>query len=126
MYHYLYPGSDLPPYSFYREVRSLKEHGFKSLKHAVYAVGMSCTHTAVSGIQGLYHIHYFFSPDLSDYYPVRSHSQACLDKLGHVYAALALYIGIPAFQPYDIFHLLYLQFSGVLDDYKPFTGRDTL
>ena len=64
------------------------------------------------------------APDFSDYYSVRAHSEACFNKLGHIHAASAGYIGVSTFHAYYVLNLFYLQFCGVFNYDYSFFGRD--
>ncbi|MNH31356.1 hypothetical protein D3C79_917130 [compost metagenome] len=80
----------------------------------------------MSGIERLEHIERFSAAHLSDYNPIRPHSQRGSDKIPNSNFALALRIGVARFHRYQIRYSPNLQLGGILDCHDAFIGRDKL
>jgi hypothetical protein len=74
----------------------------------------------VPGIHRLDHVYHFFASYLTDYYPVRPHSETCPYELRHAYFAFAYRIGRPALHLHLVFYVTYNELCRVLNSYDPF------
>ena len=73
----------------------------------------------VSGVHGLKHIQCLRSTDLSDYDPVRSHSQGCFDQITDRNFIGILRIRLFRLHAHQVWNILDLKFGGIL--YRDYT-----
>ena len=78
----------------------------------------------MSRVHSLDHIDCLAPSYFSYNYPVRPHAQGGPDQIADADRAAALDVRVSRLQPYDVFYVPDLQFSGVLDRDDPFRCRN--